>query len=66
MLGRDNIPDNGTNATLTPTLGTGSEQYIFLGTGSAPTPDPIYATPPTYSYGIPSDEAFGVPTVVVT
>jgi len=66
MLDRDNIPANGTNATLSPTFGTGGDQYIFLGTGAAPTADPIYVTPPAYSYGIPSEEVFGVPTVVVT
>lgn len=66
MLGRDNVPDNGTNATWASTYGTGGEQYIFLGTGSAPTADPVYETPPAYSYGIPSGEVLGVPTVSVT
>lgn len=66
MLGRDGIPENGTNAELFPTLGGGSEQYIFLGTGSAPSADPVYVVPSSYSYGIPSEEFFGVPTVVIS
>ena len=65
MLSRDNIPANGTNATLSPTYGTGGDQYIFLGTGSADVADPIYVEPPVFSYGIPSEETFGIPTFTV-
>ena len=65
MLDRTDIPGNGTNATLAPTFGLGGDQYIFLGTGSAPVADPVYEAPPAYSYGIESEEVVGVPTVVV-
>jgi hypothetical protein len=66
MLGRDNIPANGTEGTPFATIGQGGNQYIFLGTGEAPTAEPFYVSPPAYSYGIPSEEVFGVPTVAVT
>lgn len=63
ILDRENVPENGVDATLAPGYGTGGEQFIFLGTGIAPVSDPRYFAPAAYSYGIASSEDFGVPTV---
>lgn len=65
MLARDDVPDNGPGAVLSTTFGTGGDQYISMGTGSAPAADPAYTPPPAYSYGILSEESVGTPTVAV-
>lgn len=66
MLDRANIPADGTNAMLSSTYGTGGDQYVFMGTGAAPSSNPVYVSTAAYSYGIVSSEAVGVPTITVS
>jgi hypothetical protein len=66
MLDRDNIPDDGVIDGTQEFYGTVATDIVSFGTGTPPTPDPTYAAPPAYSYGIESEEAFGTPTVVKT
>lgn len=62
MVGHADIPANGTGTV--PVLSTTSVQFVSFGTGTPESADPTFVPPAAYSYGVPSSEAFGIPTVV--